>query len=182
MASGRGLYFPSPRNYGIVKKKVEKDTKKKKEKKRVHGNKVFLRIQFFDNAHIDFETILIFVHAYVWECFLYVFIRSELKITDKGMCDWASFCSEVLIEWCCKRDGQGQIVEIDESKFGKKKCNMGRLVEGQWVFGGVCQERWECFMVPVEQQDSKTLLTIIKDRILPGTTIISDCWKAYNCL
>ena len=37
-------------------------------------------------------------------------------------------------------------------------------------------------MIPVEQRDSKTLLTIIKDRILPGTTIISDCWKAYNCL
>ena len=37
-------------------------------------------------------------------------------------------------------------------------------------------------MVPVEQQDSSTLLTIIKDRILPGTTVISDCWKAYDCL
>ena len=47
---------------------------------------------------------------------------------------------------------------------------------------GVCQENRECFMVPIEQRDSKTLFTIIKDRILPGTTIISNCWKAYSCL
>ena len=55
-------------------------------------------------------------------------------------------------------------------------------MEGQWVFGGVCGDTRECFMVSVEQRDSATLLAIIKERILPGTTIISDCWKAYSCL
>ena len=34
--------------------------------------------------------------------------------------------------------GQGKIVKIDESKFGKRKYNKGRLVEGQWVLGGIC--------------------------------------------
>ena len=28
-------------------------------------------------------------------------------------------------------------MEIDESKFGKRKHNRGHSVEGQWVFGGV---------------------------------------------
>ena len=37
-------------------------------------------------------------------------------------------------------------------------------------------------MVPVEKRDRDTLLQIIKDRILPGSIIISDCWKAYSCL
>ncbi|KAI9103766.1 hypothetical protein DFS34DRAFT_590183 [Phlyctochytrium arcticum] len=33
--------------------------------------------------------------------------------------------------------GPGTIVGIDESKFGKRKYNKGRRVEGQWVFGGI---------------------------------------------
>ena len=37
-------------------------------------------------------------------------------------------------------------------------------------------------MVPVEERNRDTLLGIIKERIEPGTTIISDCWKAYDCL
>jgi transposase-like protein len=37
-------------------------------------------------------------------------------------------------------------------------------------------------MVPVEARDSSTLLKVIEEKILPGTTIYSDCWKAYDCL
>ena len=33
--------------------------------------------------------------------------------------------------------GKRTEVDIDESKFGRQKYNRGRLVEGQWVFGGV---------------------------------------------
>ena len=33
--------------------------------------------------------------------------------------------------------GPGKIVQIDESKFGKRKCHRGHRVEGQWVFGGI---------------------------------------------
>jgi hypothetical protein len=33
--------------------------------------------------------------------------------------------------------GPGIIVEVDESKFGRRKYNRGHRVEGCWVFGGV---------------------------------------------
>jgi len=32
--------------------------------------------------------------------------------------------------------GPGVVVEIDEVKFGKRKYNWGRWLDGQWVFGG----------------------------------------------
>ncbi|CAC5396874.1 unnamed protein product [Mytilus coruscus] len=38
------------------------------------------------------------------------------------------------------------------------------------------------FCYSVENRTKETLLKLIKDNIKPGTTIISDCWKAYDFL
>ncbi|XP_017466934.1 PREDICTED: uncharacterized protein LOC108359533 [Rhagoletis zephyria] len=81
-----------------------------------------------------------------------------------------------------KIGGVGSIVEIDESKFGRRKYHRGHAVEGQWVFGGVERGTNKCFLVPVEKRDKETLLAVIKNWILPNTTIVSDFWKAYDCL
>ena len=78
--------------------------------------------------------------------------------------------------------GVNKIVEIDESKFGKRKYHRGHRVEGQWVFGGVERDSGRCFLIPVEKRDKETLLNIIKEWIAPGTTIISDCWKVNKTL
>lgn len=76
-----------------------------------------------------------------------------------------------------KIGGPGKTVEIDESKFGRRKYHRGHRVEGQWVFGGIERESGRCFLVPVEDRSAETLVGVIKEWILPGTTIISDCWK-----
>lgn len=81
-----------------------------------------------------------------------------------------------------KIGGPGIIVEIDESKFGKRKYHRGHPVEGQWVFGGLERGSGKIFMVPVEDRTRETLLLIIKEWIIPGTIIMSDFWKAYDTL
>ena len=75
-------------------------------------------------------------------------------------------------------------VEIDESKFsGRRKYNRGQIRQEVWVFGGVeTGNRNNCFLVEVPRRNRATLLPIIRRWIRPGTTIISDCWGAYNCL
>ena len=101
--------------------------------------------------------------------------------------DWYNYCREV----CANRimnhhagpiGGRGKTVEIDESKFGKMKYHRGHAIEGKWVFGAICQETKTCFLVPVERRDKDTLLPIICAQILPGTRVMSDLWRAYNCL
>ena len=96
---------------------------------------------------------------------------------------------EVCLMWLERTEGTatiggpGVIVEIDESKFGKRKYHRGHHVDGAWVFGGRERDNGKkCFFEIVERRDKPTLLSIIKKRILPGSVIMSDCWKAYDCL
>jgi len=62
---------------------------------------------------------------------------------------------EVYLDWCLKNTqtiigGEGKTVEIDEAKIGHRKYNRGRLLKGQWVFGGIERERWQIFLVAVK--------------------------------
>ena len=50
-----------------------------------------------------------------------------------------------LFENSEKLGGEGKIVQIDESKFGKRKYHRGHHVEGQWVFGVIEEDRKEVF-------------------------------------
>ncbi|XP_072750620.1 uncharacterized protein [Anoplolepis gracilipes] len=80
-----------------------------------------------------------------------------------------------------KLGGPGRIVEIDEAKIGYRKYNRGRLLKGQWIFGEY-EPNSKKVIIPVEDRMEKTLLACIKEWIMPRTTIMSDCWKSYNCL
>lgn len=111
------------------------------------------------------------------------YIMKNIGVASHTAVDWYSFCREVFYEDCIvkseKLGGPGVVVEIDEAKFGKRKYNRGRRVEGQWVFGGVQRESTKSFLVPVETRDARTLVDLLKEWVLPGTTVYSDCWKAY---
>jgi len=76
--------------------------------------------------------------------------------------------------------GPNITVEIDDSKFGRRKYNRGHKVKGQWVFGGVNRESEKTFLVPVPDGTADTLMAVLRDWIEPGTTVISDCWSAYR--
>jgi len=93
-------------------------------------------------------------------------------------------CSVIVQEQSEPIGGPGKIVEIDESKFGKRKYNRGKRVDGVWVFGGIERDSNppKCFFVPVPDRSPSTLIPIILQWILPGTIIASDCWKAYSSL
>lgn len=75
-----------------------------------------------------------------------------------------------------------QAEKVKSLKLMNQNSAEGSTIEGQWEFGGVERDSSNSFSVPVEHRDQKTLLPIIQKYILPGTTIISDCWKAYSRL
>ena len=72
-------------------------------------------------------------------------------------CIRISLRTKVVSKWCvCVWGGGGGgwggeccTVEVDEARFGKPKFQRGRLVEGQSVVEGICQETRQVFLVPV---------------------------------
>ncbi|XP_033646441.1 uncharacterized protein LOC117305688 [Asterias rubens] len=105
----------------------------------------------------------------------------------KTVVDWFTFCREVclrVVEEKCSKGigGPGMTVEIDENKLGRRKYSRGRLVQGEWVLGGICRETKETFLIEVPKRDSETLISLLKEYVAPGSTVVSDCWKADDCL
>jgi transposase-like protein len=79
--------------------------------------------------------------------------------------------------------GEGIIVEIDETKMGKRKNNRGHRVEGVWIVGGVerTPER-RVFLATVEKRDAETLTTLIERYVAPGSIVYTDLWRGYSSI
>ena len=79
--------------------------------------------------------------------------------------------------------GPGEIVEIDESMLVSRKNNVGRMLGSGWVFGGIQRgDPSKMFIVLVPDRTAETLLTIIRNKIRPGTTIATDGWASYSSI
>jgi len=62
-------------------------------------------------------------------------IQVEHKIDQRNACDWFQFCKQVVLDFIESKSritgGEGKVVEIDESKFRKRKYQGGYYVKGQ---------------------------------------------------
>ena len=113
-------------------------------------------------------------------------------LSHKAVTHWSQYARHLVSQMVLATQQQHRIggpgveVQIDESKFGKRKVaanGRGHRVEGAWVFGGVEQggntygnNRY--FAVVVEDRKASTLLPLIYRFIRPGSIIKSDCSSA----
>lgn len=139
---------------------------------------------FFSRSHLGVKTMYnyLYINPPRTEA-----LQKEFGLSKKNDSGLRFFLPEVFIYWAHTTSkqvlgGPGKAVEIDEAKFGKRKYHRGRMIEGQWVFGGIEREAKEVFVVAVPYRTAATLMRVIKERIAPGTTMISDCWSAYDAL
>jgi transposase-like protein len=82
-----------------------------------------------------------------------------------------------------KIGGNNSVVEIDESKFGKRKYNRGHRVEGVWILGMIektGQKRIR--LLTLENRTKDGLLELIKQHVKQDTIIYTDGRKGYNGL
>ena len=141
---------------------------------------------WLQNSNLTLEEIVELI--YLWtQNFTLAEIEHELNISKKTLIEWTIYfrdvCTCIVLDHSEPIGGEGVPVEIDESKFGKRKYNKGRRVDGMWVFGG--REKYDkskIFMVPVADRKRSTLIPIIEKWIKKGSVIHSDCWSSYKCL
>jgi len=153
---------------------------------RCRKNKSIFKGTVFENCKAGRGNFLLSMWLFIEE--LTVKQIARLTLVDRQTIGpWLQIFREAIL-WDLQRDhnaqvigGEDVIVEIDESKFGKRKYNRGKRVEGCWVVGGV--ERGgqrRMFAVVVKNRSAKTLMTIIEKYVAPGSQVYTDCWKGYR--
>ena len=85
---------------------------------------------WFSGTHLGIEKVLKLTYYWVYKC-SEGFVQRELGIgSNSTIVDWYNFAREVcacVLELDSEKiGGPGKVVEIDESKFGKRKYNRGR--------------------------------------------------------
>ena len=114
----------------------------------------------------------------------------ECSMSTETVCKWNKYFTYI----CCKDyeqnyeqiGGVNEIVEIDESMFGKLKYGRGdpTVRRRTWVFGGVDRRTGRSYLrvCPQNKRTKKALWPIILAHTTPGTMIYSDGWRAYRKL
>ncbi|GBN68320.1 hypothetical protein AVEN_95295-1 [Araneus ventricosus] len=151
-----------------------------------HIKRTVRKGSWFSESKLTMPEVLILTYLWVKKT-PNEWITDEMNVSEPTVVDWKSFCREVCVDMLVKDSkekigGVGMIVEIDESKFGKRKFNRGKRVDGKWVFGGVERGSKRSFFCVVEDRTAETLIEITKKNVEPGTTVLSDCWASYNGL
>ena len=134
--------------------------------KRHQSEKSIREGSWFEKSNLTIEEVLKFTYWWCQDMKQWQ-IKQQLGLGSHTAVDWDMFCREVcevaLFQRREKIGGPGKLVQIDESKIGKRKYHRGHVVEGQWVFGGIEDDSRKCFIVTVEDRSESTLLeTIIK--------------------
>lgn len=138
----------------------------------------------FFSSKLPPQTLLMIVYHWLLGS-TYTVIKQWTGCSSSTICGWFNLLNYVVqLHLEMQRHmigGPGVIVEIDESKFGKRKYHRGHRVEGVWVVGGVerTPER-RLFAVAVMDRRAPTLEALIRRYVHPGSIIITDCWKGYR--
>ncbi|KAF7684985.1 hypothetical protein CDIK_4266 [Cucumispora dikerogammari] len=139
---------------------------------------------FFQGSNLPIRKIIRFIYFWAFEEVSQLRLKRELRFAKQTSTDWKNFLREVCVNKLLLGPsilgGPGRVVQIDETQMTRRKNNVGRVQTPIWVFGGIDCTTKKSFLFEVEDRSAASLMPLILQYIRPGTTIVSDCWAAYN--
>ena len=116
---------------------------------------------------------------------------SDKETSSQTVADRYSFAGECLygaldnlFAGRPKLGRDGGLVQIDEMKFGRRKYNHGRMVDGIWLLGMIDTDTNDLRIEICNdnKRDMATLRPMILKHVEEGSIIKTDEWKSYNFL
>lgn len=148
------------------------------------GQKVHPRIgSFWENSRLPLAKLLQL--AFFW----------SYSIPNKTCQDFTGVQSQAIVQWyqhfrdVCSHHllqnpirigGPNTVVKLDVSVLPRRKRKMNHPVSDRWVFGGICPDTQEGFLVFVPDREPKTLFPIIEQHVCPGSIIHTNGQASYN--
>ena len=143
----------------------------------------------FVGSHLSLRQIVILLFCFAKD-FPQTVAKEEAAVEHPDtVMKWFRICREVIGRFIEVNPtttggfdvhGEPMVVEIDESKFFRRKSHRGAWHVGHWVFGGIERRSRRFFLVEVPDRRARTLEAHIVEHVLPGTHIMTDNWAAYR--
>ncbi|EFO94876.1 hypothetical protein CRE_09469 [Caenorhabditis remanei] len=162
-------------------------------KKRHMSTKVSTKTDsFFERSHLTPQQILYLAADWVENPTKPILhVARDFKVDKNSVTKMHEMFRQLTKSWFYRETGKDQhqmlggphkIVEIDETMMYRAKYNKGRMLTRKqvWVFGMIERGTSKIIMFRVSRRNAQTLIPIIRKYIKPGTTIISDAWRAYG--
>lgn len=114
-------------------------------------------------ADLNMKTLIMKFKAQVGSCFVRI-DRGNLFLLQGGV----HATTVTMLSTDGLIGGQGRIVEINEMKFGHRKCKRGHVIVDRQIFGALYMKskQFHLEMCSNNRQDHDTLIPIIKKHIL----------------
>lgn len=77
--------------------------------------------------------------------------------------------------------GKDVYIEVDVCELGRMEYGRHKLSAGKFVMGGVNKINNNNFFTVIDRNRREDFFNAIREWVLPGSVLISECWKSYNC-
>jgi transposase-like protein len=141
---------------------------------------------FFANNKLKCNEILHLGYLWLTECKTKTILR-HTKHNPTTILNYLNRFRQIVATMLQTDDtligGRNVIIQVDETKMGKRKYHRGHHVEGAWVIVGVelTNER-KMFAEVVNDRSEATIVSVLSRHVAAESIIWTDCWRGYRNL
>jgi len=132
----------------------------------------------------SYSNVLRFIYYWSKEMATLTVCEKELGMKEMAVVRWNNYITEVcatdVLATSKRIGGCGMTIEIDEGLFVRRSRYSRSTAKDVYIYGGVCRETKDCFMVEVKERNAETLQKAIEKWVKPGTTIVGDVLDEYS--